>query len=269
MSVRGTSRGKDATLRRVNVRILILLLFTMGACSAQASPATPTPDTASTTTSAVSSTPSSQSASLTSSTNTTADGITIGSELEPGTYTSTVFATPITFAVPAGWKVFEDEPGQFGLARIANDGPPLLVLRDVKAAASDCSEQPEDGVGDTAPDFAAWIAAHEGLTTTDPAPVTIGGLDGMVIDISLDPSWTKPCPSSGGQPVVMTLVGTEISRGLHWGIGTTEEQRIWFLDLPQSSGGNIVIMADACCGVTPADQIDAAQQVVESMTFED
>ena len=29
------------------------------------------------------------------------------------------------FTVPAGWKVFEDEPGQFGLAVVAHDGAPL------------------------------------------------------------------------------------------------------------------------------------------------
>jgi hypothetical protein len=195
-------------------------------------------------------------------------GITIGSELDPGTYTSTFFATPITFTVPEGWKVFEDEPGQFGLARMTNDGPPLLVLRDVRVAAADCSEAPEEGVGYSAEEFAAWLAAHEGLTTTDPAPVTIGGLEGMVIDVSLDPSWTTPCPFSGGQPIVMTLVGTEISRGLHWGIDATEEQRIWLLDLPEVSGGNVVILADACSGVAPADQLTAAQQVVDSITFE-
>jgi hypothetical protein len=205
---------------------------------------------------------------LTTSTTTAAEGgITIGSELEPGTYTSAVFATPITFTVPEGWKVFEDEPGQFGLARIAKDGPPLLVLRDIRAAAADCSEQPEDGVGHTAEELTTWLAAHEGLITTDPAPVTIGGLDGMVIDVSLDPSWITPCPFSGGQPIVMTLVGTEISRGLHWGTDATEEQRVWVLDLPQVDGGNMVIMADVCCGVSREEQLNAAQQVVESITF--
>jgi hypothetical protein len=256
-------------MSRVKIAILILLTFTMGACSAQTTATTPPPDAASTTSSVASSTSSSELTSTTSSTTTTADGdITIGSELDPGTYTSAVFETPITFTVPEGWKVFEDEPGQFGLARIANDGPPLLVLRDVRAAATDCSERPEDGVGHTAEEFTAWLAAHEGLTTTDPAPVTVGGLDGMVLDISLDESWTTPCPFSGGQPLVMTLVGTSISRGLHWGIDATEEQRVWVLDLPQVDGGNIVIMADACCGVTPDEQLSAAQQVVESFTFQ-
>jgi hypothetical protein len=66
----------------------------------------------------------------------TEEAFTIGSELEPGTYTSQV-ATPVSFTVPAGWKVFEDEPGQFGLARMANDEPPLLVLRDIDGAAKD------------------------------------------------------------------------------------------------------------------------------------
>jgi hypothetical protein len=67
----------------------------------------------------------------------------------------------------------------------------------------------------------------------------------------------------------MTLVGTDISRGLHWGVDATEEQRVWVLDLPQVDGGNLVILADVCCGVTREEQLSAAQQVVESINFED
>jgi hypothetical protein len=40
--------------------------------------------------------------------------------LPAGTYTSEVFATPLTYTVPDGWKMFEDEAGQFGLALVAN-----------------------------------------------------------------------------------------------------------------------------------------------------
>jgi hypothetical protein len=57
------------------------------------------------------------------------------SQLDPGTYGSGVFTTPLTFTVPSGWKVFEDEPGQFGLALVANDGPCICVWRDVRVAA--------------------------------------------------------------------------------------------------------------------------------------
>jgi hypothetical protein len=179
-----------------------------------------------------------------------------------------VFVTEITFTVPTGWKVFEDEPGMFGLARMANDGPPLLVLRDVSAAAIDCAEEPEPGVERSAEALTTWLANHEGLVTSDPEGVTVSGLDGYLIDVAMDPAWTEPCPFSNGQPIVMTLVGTDMSRGLHWGADQTEEQRVWVLDHPPvSSQSNLVIMADVCCGVSKEEQLEAAAPVVKSFVF--
>jgi len=49
--------------------------------------------------------------------------------------------------------MFEDEPGQFGLALLENDGPCLCVWRDVRAAAKSCAEEPEPGVGSSAADI--------------------------------------------------------------------------------------------------------------------
>ncbi len=200
-------------------------------------------------------------------TSTSTGAIEIGSELDPGTYTSTVFATPVTFTVPAGWKVFEDEAGQFGLARISNDGPPLLVLRDVHPAAAECVFGPEEGVGSGSEEFAQWLSGHEGLVATDPIVASVGGLGGYSVDIELDPAWTEAC-LPGAPAAVSTLIGGDISQDLFWGIDATEHQRYWFLDLPGADGGNIVIMADVCCGVDPADQFAAVREVVDSMVFD-
>ena len=133
---------------------------------------------------------------------------TVGEELEPGDYTSQVFETPVTFKVPEAWKIFEDEPGQFGLARMANDGPPLFILRDIDAAAAGCSLHTDPGVGRGAADLTRWLASHKGLVTTKPVPVTVGGLDGYMVDVSLDPSWTKVCSAITPVPSVMTIMGS-------------------------------------------------------------
>lgn len=145
----------------------------------------------------------------------------LGAELEPGTYTSQVFDTPVTFTVPAGWKVFEEVSGWIGLARMANDGPPLLVVRDRDAAAKTCAEEAEPGVGRTPEQLTTWLSAHEGLATSEPEQVSVGGLDGMTVDTAMDPSWTTACPFSDGQPIAMTLVGTDISKTFHWGNDAT------------------------------------------------
>ena len=194
---------------------------------------------------------------------------TVGEELDPGDYTSQVFETPVTFKVPEGWKIFEDEPGQFGLARMANDGPPLLIMRDIDAAAAGCQGKAEPGVGRDAADLAQWLASREGLVTTEPVAVTIGGLAGYMVDVNLDPSWTTACPGIGDGPTVMTIVGSApLSGGVLWGPEREGMQRMWFLDLPSVKDGNIVVMGDVCCGVDQGDQLGADQQVVDSLSFD-
>jgi alpha/beta hydrolase fold len=87
-------------------------------------------------------------------------------------------------------------------------------------------------------------------------------------------SWTEPCPFSGGQPVVMTVVGTEISSGVHWGTDANDSQRIYLLDLPD--GGNIAIVVEV--GFGPAyndlaspefqDRIDTVAPVIDTFEFD-
>jgi hypothetical protein len=192
----------------------------------------------------------------------------LGVELEPGTYTSQVFETPVTFTVPEGWKVFEEVPGWIGLARMANDGPPLLVVRDLDAAAKGCAEEAEPGVGRTPDQLTTWLSAHEGLATSEPEQVSVGGLDGMTLDTAMDPSWTTACPFSEGLPIAMTLVGTDISKTFHWGNDATWSDRLWILDLPSVENGNIVVVGTVCCGVEREDQLNAVQAVVASFEFE-
>jgi hypothetical protein len=193
----------------------------------------------------------------------------LGEPLAPGTYASMTFATPLTFTVPQGWKVFEDEPGQFGLARLVNDGPCLCVWRDVRAMSRDCAELPARGVADTASAIAAELASRPGIMASKPRRVTIGGLRGMVIDVSIDPAWTRTCPFSQGRPAVPMIVGSGLSTGVAWDVEPNDPQRLYLLALPGATGSNIVIDADACCGVGRAEQVAAADEVVASFEFGD
>jgi hypothetical protein len=193
---------------------------------------------------------------------------TIGSRLAPGTYRSKTFATPLTFTVPDGWKVFEDEPGQYGLALIENDGPCVCVWRDVRAMAATCDDTPEAGVGATARDITAWLAGHAGILATQPGPVTVGGLKGYVVDVSIDPAWTRACPFSQGRPAVPTLVGSGISAGVAWDVERDDRQRVYVVDLPPSGAlGNIAINVDVCCEVDWGTRMAEVEPVLRSFAF--
>jgi hypothetical protein len=188
--------------------------------------------------------------------------------LPAGTYTSEVFKTPLTYTVPAGWKMFEDEPGQFGLALVANDGPCVCVWRDVAVAAKSCAERPEPGIGRSAKEITAALADRKGLVTSQPKAVTVGGLSGYLIDIEMDPTWKGTCPFSRGSATVMTLVGTGLSTGVHWGTAAEGSQREYILDLgPKFPNGNIAINVEICCGVVRSERIAAVTPVIESFAF--
>lgn len=78
--------------------------------------------------------------------------------------------------------------------------------------------------------MAAAIAAHPGLTVTEPAAVSIGGLTGVMIDISMASDWTGTCPFLPEVPWVPLLVGSGPSSGLQQGIRASNTTRLYLLD---------------------------------------
>jgi hypothetical protein len=236
---------------------VITLAFAMSACAAPSASEAGSPSPSAVQSSAVQSSAETPSPS-------DVVGFTPHEPLEPGTYTSYVFDTPLTFTVPAGWKVFEDEIGQFGLALLDNDGPCLCVWRDVQVAAPGCAPVPQPGIGMSAAEVTESLSSRPGLLPSVPAPVSIGGLSGWVVDVRMDPAWTETC---GGQASVATLVGTGISSGVFWGAGADSAQRVYVLDLGGADSGNIAINVEVCCGVDFETRMAAVTPVIESFEF--
>jgi hypothetical protein len=185
--------------------------------------------------------------------------------LPAGRYSSEVFKPPVTYTVPAGWKMFEDEPGQFGLGLGANEGPCVCIWRDVRAASIKCVEEPEPGVGGSAADITTWLAQRKGLKTTKPTPVQVSGLTGYMIDVNLDPAWRGQCQGAISVPI---LVGTGLGAGVFWGSEADTSQRIYLLDLGKNAtDGNIAILIQVCCGVDFVERTTAATPVIKSLVF--
>lgn len=150
--------------------------------------------------------------------------------LPPGTQSAPSFWPPLTFTVPdvtldelflhIGWL---NERAAEGLVNLVPDtaenrersqagGFPLTfldVFRNIAVAAGDCQEAAAPGVGPTASDIVGALATRPGLSTGGPVPVTIGGLSGQQIDLSIAPDWTGAC--SGGTPLRAARVLTGLS----------------------------------------------------------
>ena len=188
--------------------------------------------------------------------------------LPPGNYASEEFRPTLTYTVPEGWVVFDDVPGQFELA-LENQDPYIYVWRDVRVIASDCTEEPQPGVGASAADIAGALATRDGLMKSEPEPVAIGGLDGYVIDARMDPDWTEACPFSDGDPTVPTIIGTEPLTGfVLWGTLAGSSQRYYFLDLgADAADGNIAISVEVCCGADWDEVMATVEPVIDSFAF--
>jgi hypothetical protein len=197
--------------------------------------------------------------------------------LTAGTHTSRAMHPALTYTVPAGWFNKFDEPGGYGLlpentANMAslNSGgfgvTTVEVQRDLVVARADCVEgETEPGVGTTASAMVQALAARPGLATTEPAPITVGGLTGFTIDITIAPDWTKPCPYSEGRPDVPLVTDPRATpgTGLHWTAERVTDgsfTRYIILDVP---GGGTVLIAPS----GPPSFVSEAMPVIESFQF--
>jgi hypothetical protein len=203
-------------------------------------------------------------------------------DLASGTHQSTIF-TPLvpaaswqyrygqlSYTVPAGWTNTEDCPWCYVLAQQgAPENTNINVWSEAvpHVQADQCSEAPEPGVGRTADAIVTWLTTLPGLVTTSPEPITIGGLNGKMVDLSVSPTWTASCPYaySPGYPLVSTFAGTTANSGFDWNIQAEGRTRIIALDL--GDGRALVIDIE---GQNKADYdalLPAAMEVVNTFTF--
>ena len=192
--------------------------------------------------------------------------------LPAGTYSTQVFEVPIRYTVEDGWANWEDTPGNFLLVppgqtlEGVNAGTSdfIGIYRDVVAPAQDCSSSPEPGVGTTAHELAEHVASLAGLEPTTPQPVTIGGLDGFMVDARVAPELTATCPF-WPEPMVDLILGdgqTSFLEHLVWPGAST---RLYYLD---DAAGNIVIeVASVPTGLGWDPFLAAATPVVDALQF--
>lgn len=134
-----------------------------------------------------------------------------------GEYETTTFTPPITYTVPQGWTNLEDLPGNFLLFLQEDEegqdtprgGSYLGIYSNIHAPAIECREAWQDGVGTSPAELAAWYQTVPGLTASEPLAVTVGGLDGLQIDFSLEPG-AGTCSFDGNSGIPL-IIGDGVS----------------------------------------------------------
>lgn len=206
-------------------------------------------------------------------------------DLASGTHQSNVF-TPLvppadwqydygrfSYTVPDGWANFGDFPTHYRLAKQgASENTAIFLWADVVAHSQDasCSRTAEPGVGRTASAITDWLTTLPGLVATTPTPVTVGGLAGFWLDLSVAADWTQICPYSEGKPLVMTFVDSDVDshpgpEGFDWNIGAGGYSRYFLLDL--GDGRTLLIEIGASDKASWDALVADAMPLINTFTF--
>ena len=189
--------------------------------------------------------------------------------LTPGTYRANEFETPFSYTVPEGWANYEDLPGNFlllppgeELAGVNNDTSEFIGLYDgVAPASANCDEVREPGIGVTPEAMATWYASHPGLSTSEAQSVSIGGLEGLVIDLDLADDHAATCPyAHAGEPLVPLLIGNGPA-GLHHLLNASFTTRLYLLTAP--GGETIAIEVVDHDGRMTLEELSAVVEMIE------
>lgn len=192
-------------------------------------------------------------------------------ELGAGTYSTQVFHTALDYTVDDGWANFEDMSGNFLLVPPtgslegvdAGTSDYVSVLDGIAVASADCVEEPQSDVDRTPAAMAAWFVAHPGLETTEPAAVTVGGLDGMLVDLWLADDYSGTCPYAEpeGAPIVPMITGVGPA-GVHHVAAGEIVTRLYLL--AGQRGRVLAIEVSDVPGGADLEELDA---VVEDFVF--
>ena len=188
--------------------------------------------------------------------------------LPSGTYTTYEFAPPLTYTVGSGWANWEDLPGEFLLL------PPGSSLVGVNPGTSDylgvyasvvqpgkCTGIPAENVDQSFDAYVAWLTSNKALVVTDPQDVTVGGLSGVKVNVTMKPGPGDGCPDGAYVDVYAGKAPTDLLHGVNPG---------YFLRLYLLRNASRILaieIADAPGGSDLDDWPTAADAVVAQFQF--
>lgn len=207
-------------------------------------------------------------------------------DLDPGRHVSAAFDPWVppqarqydygrfSYVVTDGWQNFEDVNDGYALAKQdapeGPDGQPVQAIhiwQDVLANAQTpgCENAPAPGVGHTARAISTWLSSLPSLTTTKPRSVTIGGLHGFMLDLSMNPASKSTCPWMDGKPAAALFINSDRSSSFGWGVGLDGSMRLFLLDL--GGGRTLLIDIEAPDRAAWSALVADAMPIVESFQF--
>lgn len=203
----------------------------------------------------------------------------LGDAIEAGRHASAVFNPFLTFdawtfqygrlayTVPDGWGNPEEDRAEYVIARTdLGEDASIWLLSDEGAHAqpASCPENTADlTVGRTSSALASWLQTRPGLTATKPQAVTVGGLSGVSLDVSVTPGWTRTCPGDS-RPAIELFADTDGNEHDVRVLGDTP-MRIFLLDL--GDGRSLIVFINAKDKATYDILLPEAMSIIGSFQF--
>jgi hypothetical protein len=201
---------------------------------------------------------------------------------QPGTYGQ------MSLTVPDGYAVNHDWYERYWLVPPPDrPGPPPIFLfaqprmsSDYEVTDAGCVTRDAPGVGHAVDDIVAAIRARPSLISTAPRPVTVGGYEGQMLDLTLAPSWTATCPiqgpsiqvpepeTTGPIAAVLRYAGAETGLEASIPIAVGGGWRLILLDLSGGKTMAIIIPIDDSPGAPRFEELVApAMPIMEGFKF--
>jgi hypothetical protein len=184
--------------------------------------------------------------------------------LPPGAYHADLFEPGFGFTIADGrWENRVMTPGNVDLDSIDVPGDGIFFFAHPRAVKPD---GPLDlSVKMTAAGVADWMTANENLTVGPVTDVTVGGLTGKQMDISLAPNAVVPAGDCPVQRCLGLLNAQGSTWEWDWGVADSEKQRVYALD---GKGGVILVLVESLDGTTFESATKAADTILKTVKFD-
>jgi hypothetical protein len=189
--------------------------------------------------------------------------------LEPGGFQTEFLDPNFAFEIAeTGWVNLRSSGGQLDLHPIDAPGDELFFLQRVEARDADGGRAA--GVGATAAELAAWLGDRNDLVVEAVGPISIGGLDGLAVDISVLADTAPVLEDCPTEQCVMLFGGSDPAEMPSWtwdiALWRGAAMRVWLLDAADQV---VAFEATAWDGSQLDGLVARVQPIIDSIQFVD
>ena len=168
------------------------------------------------------------------------------------------------YTVPAGWSLGsegDERETRLTMSKTGTAvGPTISVFSSVALADQPAACAGAGPVaGATSPSIAQWLTTFRDVVVTAPSEVTIGGMRGVFVDLSVRPGWTNQCKEG------RSVFGNDATGDAVLAVAGERRARYYLLDAGE--GRTLLVDVEAPGSSTWDADVAAMTSIVQSFEF--